>query len=70
MQTTFAQELDHIYGELFMAECARLAETCKDLSDEELEMVAENNVIKYLYEQEKKLLSYYLNSTNWRRGWE
>lgn len=70
MNTTFATELDHVWGELFLAECSRLAESHPYLDSEELEALAEKHVNEYLYLQERDLLPYYNNTIQWRRGLE
>ena len=70
MNTTFETELNHVWGELFLAECARLAESHPYMDGDEIEARAEETVNEYLYLKEREILSYYWNSTNWRRGWE
>ena len=66
----FTTEINHVWGELFLAECARLAETHPHMDGETIEAQAEETVNEYLYLKERETLSYYWSSTNWRRGWE
>lgn len=59
-----------MWGELYLAECARLAETHPHMDTEAIEAQAEETVNEYLYIKEREMLSYYWGSINWRRGWE
>ena len=70
MDTTFANELEHVWGELFLAECSSIAEHSPHMDSEELEALAEKRVNEYLYFQERDLLPYYNNTLQWRRGLE
>lgn len=68
MSTTLslADEVMHIWGEFYLKECAKLAETRPDLDDEELEDIADKRATEYFYLREKELLPTYWATYAWR----
>ena len=64
-------EIEHIWGQIFLSECEKLAKYERHLDDEELEAKAEERTNKYIYLYHKdRLMSYWMDQSQlgWRQG--
>ena len=66
MKQQFINEINHIWGEIFLKECERLAKSEPWLDDEELEAKAESRTNEYIYLYHKDRLESYRQIHAWR----
>lgn len=66
MNQQFISEIGHLWGQMFLEECAKIAECEPWLDDEEREAKAEERVNKYNYIWNKERLNSYWNRNEWR----
>lgn len=64
--TQFLSEVNHVWGELFLKECERLATYEPWLDSEELEAKAEERANYYCYLWNKERLPDYYTRIEWR----
>lgn len=65
-QPSFIEEINHIWGEIFLKECEKLAKYESHLDDEELEAKAEERTNYYIYLWHKERLLSFRYIHGWR----
>lgn len=63
---TYLEEINHVWGEIFLKECEKLAKSEPWLDDEELEAKAEERTNHYIYLWHKDRLPSYRHLHQWR----
>lgn len=63
---SFIDEVNNIWSQIFLDECAKLAKSEPWLDDEELEAKAEERTNKYIYLWHKDRLQQYQRIHTWR----
>lgn len=66
MSLSYLQEIDNIWGHIFMEECAKLSESEPWLDSEELEAKAEERTNHFIYLYHKERLPDYHDKVEWR----
>lgn len=66
MSLNYTQEIENIWGQIFLDECTKLSKSEPWLDDEELEAKAEERTNYYIYLYHKERLPDYHTKTEWR----